>query len=237
MPEFISRQQSRLLIWLGISLPLVIFLLLTLIVWNQPGGIGWDEPILLAIHATRQQNLNQFAAVLTELGVYKGVFPAVIAISGILAVTQRWRSLAFVLLTSLGEILLNRHAKLLIHRPRPHLWETIYSVRTDFAFPSGHAMSSMTLAIILVVLTWQTRWRWVVLSLSSLFAIGVAWTRLYLGAHYPSDIIGGWMLAIAWASFVAWIIQRLSIPGSTYQEIPEEPKRHNKSLPFPIKES
>lgn len=236
MPKFIAEPRSRLLIF-GLSVPLLGFLLITLMVWNQPGGIGWDELILLGIHATRQNNLDQFAAVLTELGVYKGVFPTVTVIASVLLITQRWRSLAFVLLTSLGEILLNRHAKLLIHRPRPHLWETIYSVRTDFAFPSGHAMSSMALVIILVVLTWQTRWRWVVLSLSSLFAIGVGWTRLYLGAHYPSDIIGGWMLALAWASFVALILQRISTPESTYREIPEEPKRHNKSLPFLTEES
>lgn len=211
MPKFIFEQRSLQLIG-GICLPLLVFLLLTLIVWNQPGGIGWDDPILLAIHASRQGNLDQFAAVLTELGVYKGVFPAVITISSILFVTQRWRSLTFVVLTSLGEILLNRNAKLLIHRPRPHLWETIYSVRTDFAFPSGHAMSSMALAIMLVVLTWHTRWRWLVLSCSSLFAIGVAWTRLYLGAHYPSDIIGGWILALAWASFIALLTQPTANP-------------------------
>lgn len=199
-------------------MPLLVFFLLTLIVWNQPGGIGWDDVILLAIHNTRQQILDYFAAALTELGVYKGVFPVVIAISDILLINRRWRLLAFVVITSLGEILLNRNAKLLIHRPRPHLWETIYSIRTDFAFPSGHAMSSMTLAIILVVLTWQTRWRWVTLICSSLFAIGVAWTRLYLGAHYPSDIIGGWMLALAWASLIALIIQPTANPSQAIKQ-------------------
>lgn len=217
MPEFISERRSRLFIW-GICLPLLIFLLLMLWEWQQPGGIGWDEPILIAIHATRQPPLDQFAAILTELGVYKGVFPAVIVISSILLITRRWRSLAFVLLTSLGEVVLNRNAKLLIHRPRPHLWETVYSIRTDFAFPSGHAMSSLTLAIILIVLTWQTRWRWVVVSCSSLFAIGVAWTRLYLGAHYPSDIVGGWALALAWASLVALFIQPSANPPRSVKQ-------------------
>jgi membrane-associated phospholipid phosphatase len=236
MPEVMSHWRSRLLIF-GVCLPLAIFLLLTLAVWQQPGGIGWDDSILIALHATRQKPLDQFAGALTELGVYKGVFPAVVLIATILLLRQRWRSLAFVMITALGEILLNRNGKLLIHRPRPHLWETVYSVRTDFAFPSGHAMSSLTLAIILVVLTWRTRWRWIVLVFSSLFAIGVAWTRLYLGAHYPSDIMAGWMLALAWVSLVGLIIYRDPTPESTYLEIPEGRKRHNKSLPFPTEES
>ncbi|MBF2027955.1 MAG: phosphatase PAP2 family protein [Oscillatoriales cyanobacterium C42_A2020_001] len=191
----------QLAVW-GVALPLLIVSLLTALVWGRDGGIGWDELILLAIHKTLQPSLDTLAAVLSELGVYRGVFPAVIAIAVGLLAARRWRLLIYVLTVAVGEMLINRTAKILIHRPRPHLWETPYPQHTDFAFPSGHAMASMTFAVIVIVLTWRSRWNWVVTGLSSLFVAGVSWSRLYLGVHYPSDILAGWFAAIAWATVV-----------------------------------
>lgn len=60
-------------------------------------------------------------------------------------------------------------------------------------------MSSMTLVAALVFLTWNTRWRWRVLILGSLFVLAIGWTRLYLGVHYPSDVLAGWTASVAWA--------------------------------------
>jgi undecaprenyl-diphosphatase len=57
----------------------------------------------------------------------------------------------------------------------------------------------MTFVIILIILTWRTKWRSLVIGLGGLFAIAIAWTRLYLGVHFPSDILAGWFLAITWS--------------------------------------
>jgi undecaprenyl-diphosphatase len=111
-----------------------------------------------------------------------------------------------LLTTLLGSIVINRTAKLLLHRVRPHLWESL-SPEFDFAFPSGHAMSSMTLVAALVILTWGTRWRWLVLSFGGLFVLAIGWTRLYLGVHFPSDILAGWMVSLAWAIGVSLLIR------------------------------
>jgi membrane-associated phospholipid phosphatase len=46
---------------------------------------------------------------------------------------------------------------------------------------------------------WNTRWRWIVLGFGSLFVVIIGWTRLYLGVHYPSDILAGWMVSLSWA--------------------------------------
>jgi undecaprenyl-diphosphatase len=193
----------------GMAVPLLIFALFAIAVSHTTGGIAWDEPILLAIHGTVQPRLDGLATLLTELGVYWGVFPAIIAVAVALMATQQWQALTYLLITSSGSILLNRIFKLLIHRSRPHLWESDYSVTAGFAFPSGHAMSSATFVIILVILSWKTRWRWWILTIGSGFVLGVGWSRLYLGVHYPSDIVAGWMLAIAWALITDWLINQL----------------------------
>jgi undecaprenyl-diphosphatase len=103
-------------------------------------------------------------------------------------------------------MVINRTVKLLLHRARPHLWASP-SPELDYGFPSGHAMSSMTFVVMLAVLTWNTRWRWWVLITGSLFVILIGWTRLYLGVHYPSDVLAGWMAALSWALGVSLVIR------------------------------
>jgi undecaprenyl-diphosphatase len=97
----------------------------------------------------------------------------------------------------LGAALLSRTFKLLLHRQRPHFWDLFYPLPSDYSFPSGHALFSLTFALAIIILAWNSRWRWGVLLVGSSFAIAIAWTRLYLGVHYPSDIFGGWLIAIA----------------------------------------
>ena len=88
-------------------------------------------------------------------------------------------------------------AKQLFARERPSLWESIAPEAT-YSFPSGHAMGSMTLAAVLILLAWRTRWRWPVALLTGAFTVLVGLSRVYLGVHYPSDILAGWAAALAW---------------------------------------
>jgi membrane-associated phospholipid phosphatase len=70
------------------------------------------------------------------------------------------------------------------------------------AFPSGHATSSMAFAAAAVTLAWPTRRRWQVLGVAAAFTFLVGLSRVALAVHYPSDILGGWALAIACVALV-----------------------------------
>ncbi|MCV3213501.1 phosphatase PAP2 family protein [Plectonema radiosum NIES-515] len=201
----VNHRASLLLLLMGVYLPLQIFGELAEDVWENEGGFRWDVPILLAIHSTSRPSLDVFAGTLTKFGVFWGVFPVASAIAIGLFMRRRWRSLIYFITTLLGSIIINRTAKVLLHRVRPHLWESP-APEFDYGFPSGHAMSSMTLVAVLVILTWGSRWRWLVIIAGGVFVFAIAWTRLYLGVHYPSDILAGWTASVAWAVGVSLLL-------------------------------
>jgi len=206
-PKQSSPYQRVIYFLLGVCFPLLIFIVLAAYVWQQGKGFHWDVSILLALHLSAHPILDVIALAVSPFGVFWGVFPAVILIGMILFYRRNWRSLVYLVIVSVGSMLLNRTIKLLFHRARPQLWELIAPPDLTYAFPSGHAMSSMTFAIVLTVLLWQTRWRWVTLIATSLFVLVIGWTRLYLGVHYPSDVLAGWSLALAWTSGITLLVQ------------------------------
>lgn len=201
-----ARLGFLLVLLLGVFLPLQIFGDLAEDVWEHQGGFPWDVPILLAIHSTARPQLDAFASTLTKFGVFWGVFPVATVMAIVLLIQRRWYALAYLITTLTGSILINRTAKVLLHRVRPHLWVSP-APEFDYGFPSGHAMSSMTLVAALVILTWGSRWVWIALVAGSVFVLAIGWTRLYLGVHYPSDILAGWTVSIAWAVGVSLLIK------------------------------
>ncbi|MEH1941561.1 MAG: phosphatase PAP2 family protein [Nostoc sp.] len=202
----IARWRSLLLLLIGVYLPLQVFEILTVKIWENQAGFPWDVPILLAVHSTANPQLDVLAVALAIIGLPWTAIPILGAIAVMLLLQKRWRSLAYLLTASLGSVIINRTAKELMHRVRPQLWQSI-APESSFAFPSAHAMTSITLVAILLFLTWPSSWRWLVLIFGSLYIIAIAWCRLYLGVHFPSDILAGWMVALGWTMGVSLIIK------------------------------
>jgi undecaprenyl-diphosphatase len=134
---------------------------------------------------------------ISRVGYQWGVIPLDVLLAMTLLVRRRWREGCFAAIAFAGSALLNIASKQFFQRDRPGLWESI-APETTFSFPSGHAMGSMTLVATLVLLAWPTRWRWPVIVAGAGFVVLVGASRLYLGVHYPSDIIGGWCAALIW---------------------------------------
>ncbi|WP_066095748.1 phosphatase PAP2 family protein [Xanthomonas massiliensis] len=148
--------------------------------------------------------LDRFFAQVARAGYEGGVIPADILLLAGLAAVGRWRAWRFAAVSLGGSALLVMAAKRLLRRERPALWETIPQ-ETTWSFPSGHATASMALAAVLVLLAWPTRARWPVLLAALAFVPLVGLSRPYLGVHYPSDILAGWCLALAWVA-AAWLL-------------------------------
>ena len=132
-------------------------------------------------------------------------------IVAVLVWRKRWREASFVAICFAGSALLNLGSKRFFQRDRPSLWESI-APESTFSFPSGHAMGSMTLAAVAVLLAWRTRWRWPVALAAVAFVLLVGLSRLYLGVHYPSDVVAGWAAGLAWVAGAYLVLFRARRP-------------------------
>lgn len=163
----------------------------------------FDVPLLEGIHALANAGLDRVFVLVTQLGYAWGVVPFDVVLVLALVLYRRKRESVFAAVSIIGSMLLNIAAKHSFARARPDLWASIRP-ETTYSFPSGHAMGTMTLAMALVLLCWSVRtpwgwgWRWPVTILGSVFVLLVGVSRIYLGVHYPSDILAGWAAASVW---------------------------------------
>jgi undecaprenyl-diphosphatase len=195
--RFIRKQSVRIpLIFLGVLLPLLVFAALVDEL-GEKGAFVFDDPVMLSLHRLATPSVDRFFVVMSEVGYRWGVIPLDVGILVALVWRRRFRDGLFFGLAVAGSALVNLAAKNHFVRFRPELWLSIQP-ETTFSFPSGHAMGSATLGVALILLLWRTRWRWLIFSLACLFVVLVGMSRIYLGVHYPSDILAGWMAGTAW---------------------------------------
>lgn len=209
LAALVRRNAWRIgLLFVGMLLPLWIFAELADEV-HEMERLVFDEPILLHANGLAGPGLDGFFAVVSKLG-YEGVIAMDVGLVAALLALKHWRAATFAATAFLGSSLLNMGAKQFFQRDRPTLWESI-SPEDSFAFPSGHAMGSMTLVVTSILLAWPSRWRWPVLVPACVFAVLVGYSRIYLGVHFPSDILAGWMVGTAWVVGVYLVL--LHTPG------------------------
>ena len=194
---FLRRHWRRLLLaFAGLLLPLWGFGELAEDV-HEAEVFPFDAPVLEFAHAIARDGFDRAFLLFSKLGYQWGVVPLDVLLVLALAARQKLREGLFAGIAIIGSALLNLGAKQLFARVRPTLWESI-APESTFSFPSGHAMGSITLAMVLVLLAWHTRWRWWVAAPMAAFVAMVGLSRVYLGVHYPSDILAGWAAASAW---------------------------------------
>jgi FMN phosphatase YigB (HAD superfamily)/membrane-associated phospholipid phosphatase len=173
---------------------LVFFGLALLAHPSMPGGLDARVNALVAAH--RSAALTTFFTGYTGLGRWLVLAVATAAVLAALVRRARRRDALFLLIAMTVSPLLNLALKHLFERARPPAESAVLSV-TGYAFPSGHAMSSATFALALAVIAWPTRWRWPAAALAATFALLMGLSRVYLGVHWLTDVLAGWVFAVA----------------------------------------
>jgi membrane-associated phospholipid phosphatase len=198
-----ARWQLLLVLFFGVGLPLVAFGSLAEDVYTV-GGMGWDEPILRWVHRHATPGLDAAMIFISAIGYAYGVVPLAFVVFVALLVVRRRGNALFWGVAMGGTSALNMGAKAFFRRDRPDLWLSPAPEHT-YSFPSGHAMGSMALVAAVAVLAWPTRWRWWAILGGGAFTLLVGFSRVYLGVHYPSDVLAGWSAALAWVLGVSQV--------------------------------
>jgi len=148
-----------------------------------------------------------------------GEFRSLAAICGLATAFLLWfgkrREGLFLIACGSGAALGGAALKLAFHRGRPNLTHPyLVTLPHSFSFPSGHALGSMVVVGSLVVVVCALRvakgWRFLAILLALPVIFGVAASRVYLGVHYASDVLGGQLAGAAWvAAMTGWFFPRL----------------------------
>ncbi|MFJ7753571.1 phosphatase PAP2 family protein [Peribacillus muralis] len=161
---------------------------------------GWESPILTGI---------------MKFFTYIGSTGSIIILSLFILiflykVLKHRLELVLFIAVMAGSPLLNALVKLCFQRTRPDLHRLIEI--GGYSFPSGHAMNAMSLYGILTFLLWRhikVKWgRMLLIVMSTLMILTIGISRIYLGVHYPSDIIAGYLAGGFWIAMSIWFFQR-----------------------------
>jgi undecaprenyl-diphosphatase len=138
----------------------------------------------------------------TALGSAPVLVIAVAAVFGFLALARAWRLAFFTLAASASGLVVSSLLKYIVDRPRPDLVPHRNHIYTT-SFPSGHSMMSaviyLTLAALIARLMEQRRLKTYALSVAIALTLLIGVSRVYLGVHWPSDVLAGWAAGGAWA--------------------------------------
>jgi undecaprenyl-diphosphatase len=173
-------------------------------------GVGpLDRSTYEALYAGHRPALLVAARIFTALGE-----PTVLIAAGIVCAVWLWRAghrhlpLALVAIVAVGRGL-SEAQKYWVARVRPDLEPHLVAVKTS-SFPSGHATSSMIFYLALaLVLTAGTRWHRIAAAGAVLLSLLIGTSRVMLGVHWPSDVIGGWAFGMLWVMLTMRLAHRL----------------------------
>jgi len=173
------------------------------------GGGGSDRAIYEALYAGHEPLLRAIAHAFTLLGD-----PTLLIAASLLALLWLWRmrrgrlGLALLAVTLTGRAL-SEAQKYWIARARPNIEPHLVVVKTS-SFPSGHATSSMIFYLTLaLVIAANGRWRFSATAAAVAISLLVGISRVMLGVHWPSDVVGGWALGMLWVLLTLRPVERL----------------------------
>jgi undecaprenyl-diphosphatase len=163
----------------------------------------WDTQVMLGIAAGRQPGLTWIMKLLSVAGSGAIEIPFALLLIFGLWLRNRKAEARWYTAAVLSGWALYALAKFAVQRPRPHVISRIMHGAGWYSYPSGHAMLA-PLVFGLGIIAWAAPWpsptlRRAALAIAGLIALGIGYSRVYVGAHYPTDVIGGLLLGTAWS--------------------------------------
>ncbi|MCU1536974.1 MAG: Phosphoesterase [Humibacillus sp.] len=205
--------------WSSAHLAFVVFALVSLVVMvglvagtaqvydsvtERDGVSGFDQPVLDRMVALRSPGLNSAVTTFTDIGGPVGMpVLATVAVVAIAVWRRRWTPIVLALIAAAGSLAMTIVGKDLIDRARPPASLAVPPLEVSPSFPSGHTLNATVLVTVVVYLlliettaAWQ---RTLAITVGTLFVVLMGLSRVYLGHHWLTDVVAGWLIGFAWA--------------------------------------
>ena len=180
---------------------------------------AFDATVRDAVHSIASPTLTVVMRAASFTGKVMFLTTLGVIFTAVLVYLRQWRSLAIFLITMAGEILLETTLKATYHRARPDPFFDL-PVPSSYSFPSGHAMGSLCFyGIVAWIAVRRIEHRPVrieVWLVTSILVLAIGFSRIYLGVHYPSDVLAGYLAGLVWIAsviFTGWYLRGRGSPS------------------------
>jgi undecaprenyl-diphosphatase len=174
------------------------------------GSTAFDSSITSWVVAHRTGGLTTLAHALSTVGSQTVLIPVAGVVAATLLLRRRLVLAGLLIAAWAGGLGLYSLIKLFVQRQRPPMDIWLTDVGRTTSFPSGHATQSLAtfLGLALVVAALLAKPAWPGRLLALVLAAGVGWSRVYLGVHWTTDVMAGWLIAAIWITLVVWLARR-----------------------------
>jgi undecaprenyl-diphosphatase len=179
--------------------------------------LRFDDAVLEWLHRHATPWWDAVALQITAVGNGTSVAVISLVVCAFLWGFRQRGAVLLVLMAVIGADLGQSLLKLVFHRPRPELFviQTPFARPVSASFPSGHATGAIALYLVLAYLLDRiggTRpFRWITNLVAGLLILGIGVSRVYLGVHYPSDVVAGYLIGFVWVTLCVFGIESVGI--------------------------
>jgi undecaprenyl-diphosphatase len=219
--QYISKDTKLLMVMLAIVAGILVFVELFDEV-AEGDTHAFDLFVMEAAGKHRGPEwLQQMGRDVTALGAGSVLGLATLAVVGFLILRRQFHAVWLVVASTVGGYLVSSLLKEAIGRERPAVFEH-GDIVSSMSFPSGHAMMSavvyLTLASLLMRLVKERHLKIYILLLASSLTFIIGVSRVYMGVHWPTDVLAGWTAGLVWASLCSLVARQLQRKGVVEKE-------------------
>ncbi|MBD1853081.1 phosphatase PAP2 family protein [Leptolyngbya sp. FACHB-711] len=175
-------------------------------------NFAFNTAFLNWLHQFTNPTLDRLMLAITHLGSWPIVVPILLTVFLTLWLKRQRQEAQIFLIANIGAFILKNALKLFFKNPRPALWMRLIT-ETSYSFPSGHALGSMVLYGMIAFLLarhFPKRAGWFY-GIAAVLTGAIGFSRLYLGVHWVTDVVGGWGMGFLWL-MICVVMLRLKQP-------------------------
>lgn len=192
------------MVWVACVLA-VVAVALTWFVLRGDAETAVDVPVMDWVVDHRVDALTPVAKVITHSGGTIAMWSAALLACAVLARRRQWPELTLVAVTGAGSAILIPLLKSVIDRDRPPVADRLVTV-TSHSYPSGHSLGSAVvvgvIAAVVIAGLHRPGPRYLVAVAAVAFVGAVGLSRIYLGVHWPTDVLAGWTIGLLWLTIM-----------------------------------